>query len=69
MQKSVPWGLENFSPCRDKKKGGTPDGVAPLYFSWLAFMISKSRTIIEVLFPNGSGSKGQLLERRQEVAL
>ncbi len=38
-------------------------------FFRLSFMVSQSGTIIEVLFPNGSGSKGQLLERRKEVAL
>ncbi len=38
-------------------------------FFRLLFMVSQSGTIIEVLFPNGSGSKGQLLEWRKEVAL
>ncbi len=38
-------------------------------FFGLAFMVSQSGTIIEVLFPNGSGSKGQLLEWHKEVAL
>ncbi len=50
MQQSVPWGLDNLNPCRDKKKD-VFQTVTPLFFSWLAFMTWKHLKVLkDVLF-------------------
>ncbi len=50
MQQSVPWGLDNLNPCRDKKKD-VFQTVTPLFFSWLAFMTWKHLKVFkDVLF-------------------